>query len=156
MSQYKDDYDYDDDDERPLKRIILGVAAVVVLSALLWFVIRPSLGGGGTTSASSFELAADTVVVDQDATSTITPVAPSSSTLPADRATTVPDATTSTAAVEATTTIPDLAAVSTDNSLRPNQAEQESGVGDVSYPTLPDGTPTPVLAIFDTDTITLS
>jgi outer membrane protein OmpA-like peptidoglycan-associated protein len=155
MSQYQDDYDYDDDDERPLKRIILGVAAVVVLSALLWFVIRPALGGGGTTSASSLELAADTVPVDQAATTT-TPVAPSSSTQPADRATTVPDATTSTAAVEATTTIPQLPAASSDSSLPPDQAEQESGAGVASYPTLPDGSPTPVLAIFDTDTITLS
>jgi outer membrane protein OmpA-like peptidoglycan-associated protein len=157
MSQYGDDYDDDDyDDERPLKRIILCGAAVVVLSALLWFVIRPSLGGGGTTSASSFELAADTVAVDQAVTSTITPVAPSSSTQPVDLATTIPDATTSTAPVEATTTIPDLPAASTDSSLRPDQAEQESGVGAASYPTLPDGSPTPVLAIFDTDTITLS
>jgi outer membrane protein OmpA-like peptidoglycan-associated protein len=156
MSQYKDDYDYgDDDDERPLKRIILSVAAVVVLSALLWFVIRPALGGGGTTSASSLELAADTVPVDQAATTT-TPVAPSSSTQPADRATTVPDATTSTAAVEATTTIPQLPAASSDSSLPPDLAEQESAAGVASYPTLPDGSPTPVLAIFDTDTITLS
>jgi outer membrane protein OmpA-like peptidoglycan-associated protein len=161
MSQYGDDYDddYDDDEfdnERPLKRIILGGAAVVVLSALLWFVIRPSLGGGGTTSASSFESAADTVVVDQAATSTITPVAPSSSTQPVDQATTLPDATTSTAAAEATTTIADLPAAPTDSSPLPGQPEQENGVGGASYPTLPDGSPTPVLAIFDTDTITLS
>jgi outer membrane protein OmpA-like peptidoglycan-associated protein len=153
MSQYEYEDEYD---EHPLKRIIIGAGAIVVLSALLWFVVRPSLGGTGTPNASAFEAAPGTLSVDE-VTTTTTPVAPSSSTRPSDQATTVPDATTSTAAADAaTTTIPDRPSASTDSSLRSDQAAQESGVGAVSYPTLPDGSPTPVLAIFDTDTITLS
>jgi outer membrane protein OmpA-like peptidoglycan-associated protein len=44
---------------------------------------------------------------------------------------------------------------STDGSLPPVE-EQAPVEQAASYPTLPDGSPTPVLAIFDTDTITLS
>ncbi|HWM19940.1 MAG TPA: OmpA family protein [Ilumatobacteraceae bacterium] len=150
LYEYEDDYD----DGRPLKRIILCAVAVVVLSALLWLVIRPSLGGGGTTNASMFEPAADTVAEDQavDTTST-SALAPT---------TTRVDPTTTAAEVEATTTIPDAPpdstaapTISTGSSLAPDTSQP--AVEDVaSYPTLPDGSPVPVLAIFDTDTITLS
>jgi outer membrane protein OmpA-like peptidoglycan-associated protein len=154
MSVYEYEDDYDDDDGRPLTRIILSTAAVVVLSALLWFVIRPSLGGGGTTSASTFD-PAGTVAAEPELVTTTASASPST-TLPADLATTVPAVATSTAAVvESTTTIPVVTAGSTvagssttDNAFPPDQ--------DASYPTLPDGSPTPVLAIFDRDTITLS
>ena len=149
-------YEYEDEygDERPLKRMILCGIAVVVLSALLWFVIRPSFGGGGTTTASMFEptdTVVDEPVLDATTTSALSPTT-----------TVTLDPTTTTAAVEATTTIPegppDSAAPPanpTDSSLAP--ADSQPQVDDVaSYPTLPDGSPVPVLAIFDTDTITLS
>jgi outer membrane protein OmpA-like peptidoglycan-associated protein len=165
MSQYEYGDEYDDD-ERPLKRIIL-CAAVVVLSAVLWFVIRPSLGGGGTTSASTFDQSTGTLADDEVAV-TDAPV-PTSTTVPADPTTTVRDVATSTvAAIEATTTtipetsipetpIPETPASATDSSLPPDQAEHEAAAAAAaSYPTLPDGSPMPILAIFDTDTITLS
>jgi outer membrane protein OmpA-like peptidoglycan-associated protein len=158
MSQYEYADDYDD--ERPLKRIIL-CAAVVVLSAVLWFVIRPSLGGGGTTSASTFDQSTGTLADDEVAV-TNAPV-PTSTTVPADPTTTVRDVATSpVAAIEATTTtpetsIPETPAATTDSSLPPDQAEHEAAAAaTASYPTLPDGSPTPILAIFETDTITLS
>lgn len=151
LNAYEDDYD----DRRPLKRIILCTVAVVVLSALLWFVIRPSLGGGGTTNASTFfESTASSVVVEEELMSTTT------STVPPTTASVDPS-TTVTSAVETTTTIPaeptgSTAAdrIATDSTLPADEPEEQ--VEAASYPTLPDGSPTPVLAIFDTDTITLS
>jgi outer membrane protein OmpA-like peptidoglycan-associated protein len=128
----------------------------------LWFVIRPSLGGGGTTSASTFDQSTGTLADDEVAV-TNAPV-PTSTTVPADPTTTVRDmATSAVAAIEATTTtipetsIPEPPAAATDSSLPPDQAEHEAAAAAAaSYPTLPDGSPTPILAIFDTDTITLS
>jgi outer membrane protein OmpA-like peptidoglycan-associated protein len=147
LYEYEDDYD----DGRPLKRIILCGVAVVVLSALLWFVIRPSLGGGGTTDASMFDAPASTVSDEPAATSTS--AASPTTTVAADPTTTT---------VEATTTLPagppDTAATPdnpTDSSLALDES-QEQVENAASYPTLPDGSPVPVLAIFDTDTITLS
>ena len=161
LNAYDDDYD---DDRRPLKRIILCVVGIA-LTAVLWFVIRPSLGGGGTTSASTFyEPAATTVVAEQELAATTT------STVPPTTASEDP-ATTVTTEVEATTTIPAARPASgpdsglpttssTDSSIALDETaldETEAQVGQVaSYPTLPDGSPTPVLAIFDTDQITLS
>ncbi|HEX4980337.1 MAG TPA: OmpA family protein [Ilumatobacteraceae bacterium] len=161
LNAYDDDYD---DDRRPLKRIILCVVGIA-LTAVLWFVIRPSLGSGGTTSASTFyEPAATTDVVEQELVPTTT------STVPPTTASEDP-ATTVTSEVEATTTtaagrtdsgpdsgLPTTSA--TDSSIAPGDTalgETEAQVEQVaSYPTLPDGSPTPVLAIFDTDQITLS
>jgi outer membrane protein OmpA-like peptidoglycan-associated protein len=160
MSHYEYGDEYDDDvDERPLKRIIL-CAAVVVLSAVLWFVIRPSLGGGGTTSASTFDQSTGTLADDEVAV-TNAPV-PTSTTVPADPTTTVRDVATSTVAEATTTTIPETSipetpAAGMGSSLPPDQAEHEAAAeAAASYPTLPDGSPMPILAIFDTDTITLS
>ena len=157
-------YEYEDDDEgRSPTRIILSTVAVVVLAALLWFLIRPSFGGGGTTSASMFDPAPDTAVDEQlDATTTSgvsTTTSDVSTTEPGEPTTTT---STSPAKVAAKTTVASEAPessldeeVPTDSSLaaqdEPGQAEQVA-----SYPTLPDGSPVPVLAIFDTDTITLS
>jgi outer membrane protein OmpA-like peptidoglycan-associated protein len=151
LYEYEDDYD----DGRPLKRIILCAVAVVVLSALLWFVIRPSLGGGGTTNASMFEPTADTVAEDGALDTTSTSALATTTTARV-------DPTTTTADVEATTTIPDdppdstaTPTIATDSSLAPDSS-QPPAEDVASYPTLPDGSPVPVLAIFDTDTITLS
>ena len=160
LNAYEDEYD---DDRRPLKRIILCVVGIA-LTAVLWFVIRPTLGGGGTTSASTFyEPAATTVVVEQELVATTT------STVSATTASEAP-ATTVTSEVEATTAIPAgrtdsgpdsgsdsglPTTSSTASSIAPDETEAQ--VEQVaSYPTLPDGSPTPVLAIFDTDQITLS
>ena len=163
LNAYEDEYD---DDRRPLKRIILCVVGIA-LTAVLWFVIRPTLGGGGTTSASTFyEPAATTVVVEQELVATTT------STVPATTASEAPATTVSTVTseVEATTAIPAgrtdsgpdsgsdsglPTTSSTASSIAPDETEAQ--VEQVaSYPTLPDGSPTPVLAIFDTDQITLS
>ena len=148
-------YEYEDDDDgRSRTRIILCAVAVVVLSALLWFVIRPSLGGGGTTNASIIP-AGDTVAEDPESDATSTSALSPTTTRPADPTTTA-------AAVETTTTVaaapPDSAVATdapTDSSLALDES-QEPVEQVASYPTLPDGSPVPVLAIFDTDTITLS
>jgi outer membrane protein OmpA-like peptidoglycan-associated protein len=166
---YEDDYD----ERRPTARIILCVGGAAVLAALLWFVIRPSLGGGGTTSAGNFDSAA-TLVDDEHVDATSTSVT-STTTVAADTTTAATTATTNAATTAAaraqtttadaavtTTTIPTVAPpptpstdASTDSSLPPVE-EQTPLEQAASYPTLPDGTPTPILAIFDTDTITLS
>ena len=157
-------YEYEDDDEgRSPTRIIVGTVAVVVLAALLWFLIRPSLGGGGTTSASMFDPVPTTTVADEQPDATTTsdvsttvsvepttvrradhrpprrrprsqPRSRSPATLPRHRS---------------TRRTPPTARWPPDDA--PEQVENVA-----SYPTLPDGSPVPVLAIFDTDTITLS
>jgi outer membrane protein OmpA-like peptidoglycan-associated protein len=149
-------YEYEDDgDGRSLTRIILCGVAVVVLTALLWFVIRPSLGGGGTTSASIIDPADSTVAEDPGLDATSTSALSPTTTLAADPTTTAAtDETTTTVAA----TPPDSSVAAdtpTDSSLALD--ESQAPVEQVaSYPTLPDGSPVPVLAIFDTDTITLS
>ena len=159
-------YEYEDDDEgRSLTRIVLSTVAVVVLAALLWFLIRPSFGGGGTTSASVFDPVPSTAADEQlDATTTS-----GVSTTTSDVSTTAsgePTTTTSAAKIAATTTVASEPPASapdeetpTDSSLAADGApavETEQVVQAATYPTLPDGSPEPVLAIFDTDTITLS
>jgi outer membrane protein OmpA-like peptidoglycan-associated protein len=159
-------YAYEDDyDERPTARIILCVVSAVVLAALLWFVIRPSLGGGGTTNAGNFDATA--TVADDEQVDATTSSLTSTTTVAVDTTTAAPTAaarvpTTTAGAVVTTTTIPAVAPpstltdeTSTDSSLPPVE-EQPPVEQATSYPTLPDGSPTPVLAIFDTDTITLS
>ena len=156
-------YEYEDDDDgRSLTRIILCGVAVVVLSALLWFVIRPSLGGGGTTSASIIDAAADTVVEDQaaedqavDATSTsaLSPTTTRARRSDHDGCRRATTTTTTVAAAPADTAV--ATDTPTDSSLALDES-QEQVEQVASYPTLPDGSPVPVLAIFDTDTITLS
>jgi outer membrane protein OmpA-like peptidoglycan-associated protein len=138
------------------------------MSALLWFVIRPSLGGGGTTSASVFDSAGNTVADEQqpDATSTTAASTSTAAESPTTTSTASPtttrpvDPTTTTAAVEATTTTPAAPPRSTvaagDQSSVVSDESEEAAESGASYPTLPDGSPTPVLAIFDTDTVTLS
>jgi outer membrane protein OmpA-like peptidoglycan-associated protein len=159
---YEDDYD----ERRPTARIILCVVGAVVMAALLWFVIRPSLGGGGTTNAGNFDSAA-TVVDDErvDATSTsvtstttvaVDTTATAATTAAARVPTTTADTAVSTTATPTVAPPSTLSAeTSTDSSLPPVE-EQAPVEHAASYPTLPDGSPAPVLAIFDTDTITLS
>ena len=151
-------YEYEDDDEgRSPRRIIVGTVAVVVLAALLWFLVRPSLGGGGTTSASMFDPVPTTTEADEQP----------GATTPSDVSTTVSVETSTTTTTPPTTVAAEVTVASdppessldevntTESTLAADDAPEP--VEDVaSYPTLPDGSPVPVLAIFDADTITLS
>lgn len=155
-------YEYEDEDEgRSLTRIIVGAVAVVVLAALLWFLIRPSLGGGGTTSASMFDPApASTVAGETEATTTSgvsTTVSVEPTTLPVEPSTTTSSPTSVAAKVTADSdpTESSLDEETTASSVAAHDAPEQAADA-ASYPTLPDGSPVPVLAIFDTDTITLS
>ena len=156
-------YEYDDDEEggRSTGRLVAMVAGVVVLALVGWFVIKPKLGSddasgatvipatsdaGGTTGSSDASggsaPAADGP--DDSQGDAATTAAPTTDAAPA---TTAAAATTSTAAapvttVAATTTAPPAAA--------PPAAPA------VTYSTLPDGSPVPILALYDTDRVTLS
>ena len=156
-------YEYEDDDEgRSPTRIIVGTVAVVALAALLWFLIRPSLGGGGTTSASVFDPVPTTAADEQSDVTTTSGVSTTVSVDPTTPSVEPSTTTTSPGEVAAKVTVASDPPASspdeentTDSSLAAHDApEQVEEVA--SYPTLPDGSPVPVLAIFDTDTITLS
>lgn len=150
-------YDYEDDDfgeGRSVARVI-GTALVVVAVALLgWFVGRPMLAdessatsvvstaedstgvsSGSSEPPPSIEPAASS---EPDATGTATStssVAPSSAVTNTTR-----ERTNRTKASRATTT----------SHPRPTTTQA------IPYPTLPDGTPEPVIATFDVNTITLT
>ncbi|MGH9134942.1 MAG: OmpA family protein [Ilumatobacteraceae bacterium] len=155
MSSYA--YEDDFDDERPTMRIVLCAVAVVVLSALLWFVIRPSIGGGGTTSASTVDSTATTVAVEQPTTTAAAPTTIAPVAEPTAVADSVADTTVETT-IPATTAAPSVESATepvADGATTPDASLEQAAPG-ASYPTLPDGSPVPVLAIFEVDTITLS
>lgn len=146
-------YGYDDSDEssgRWLRN--LGLAAVAVaVAAAGWIFVRPALQSDSGAPRSVLEL--DTA----------------SSTTPADDAATQTGdgtATTTTVAADAAAPIdstdagaPSDTAVDSSTTDGPGDTAVDDTVTQatpVPYPTLPDGSPEPVLAIFDTNTITLS
>jgi outer membrane protein OmpA-like peptidoglycan-associated protein len=146
-------YGYDDGDESSGRWLHnLGLAAVAVaVAAAGWIFVRPALqsDSGAPRSVLELDTASSTTPADDaatqtgDGTATTTKVAADAA-APIDS--TDAGAPSDTAVDSSTTDGPGGTAV--DDTV--TQATP------VPYPTLPDGSPEPVLAIFDTNTITLS
>ena len=147
-------YEYGDGGEgdRPLARTVAMVVGVVALVLVGWFVVRPRLGGGDegestgpllgdvlTTTAAQSTDVTDTDVTDDTATT---------DTATTDFSTTV--ATTGAAA----TVAPGPPASDTPATTTP--APVAATPGEATYETLPDGTPAPVVALYDVSKITLT
>lgn len=134
-------YEYDDGTEggRPVARSIAVVVALVGLAVVGWFVVG-RLGGDGrepaaplfgtTTTAGSASLFGDTTTT---ATTAGLPTAGATTPAATDTIGSAPVAPTSTAAITAAAT-----------------------PGDVTYETLPDGSPAPVVALYDVSKITIT
>ncbi len=135
-----DDDDYDDHD-REWPMWAGGVVAVVVSAAVLWFGIGAITGGGDETAQLTAARPATepSVTVATTEAPEITTTRPESTSV---QATTVTTATTAPTAPTGTT------GTTTSSTLRP--------AGPVSYETLADGTPVPVLVIFDDELVTIS
>lgn len=163
-------YEYSDDDgeSRSVIRYAIGVAAVLALAVGAWFVATGRSQGGddadtvipaaltsvesapGSTEAAA---GADTSATASSAPETAPPsTAPSGTPAPtasSDTEAPAPPTTaafTTTRAPRATTSAP-----TTTDPARPPSRPQAA-----TYDTLPDGSPAPVVAIFDVDQITLT
>jgi outer membrane protein OmpA-like peptidoglycan-associated protein len=163
-------YEQNGNGERPVNRVALGLAAVVALAALGWFVVRPAMEdepgtvvpidenaldqpsnpaaalGEATTSSSSADAStteAVTTTTGQVTTTAATTTTEAPTTTKAPTTTTRPPRRTTTTVARTTTTTTAKTTTTTQPEPRP-------------YPTLPDGSPEPVVAIFDVDTITLN
>jgi len=155
-------YEYDDEEEggRSVGRMVATVLAVVALALVGWFVVKPRLssddaGGGGVIPAASDAVTStstggdDSVASPPDEATATTDGATSESVksdkpVPSqEEATTVATRSTGAPTTGATTTAAPTTAAPTTPPPPP-------------YETLPDGSPAPVLAIFDTASITLN
>jgi outer membrane protein OmpA-like peptidoglycan-associated protein len=148
-------YDYDDGTEggRPVARAIAVVVALVGLAVVGWFVVRPRLGDDGGESAAP-------LFFDESSTTTAL-----SGDLVDDLSTTTATAATTTSATTTTTTTEEATATpATTDSLASASVAPTSAAattvpappGDVTYETLPDGSPAPIVAIYDEAKITIT
>jgi len=172
-------YAYDDDEEggRSRLRAAIGLGVVVVLAAVAWFVVRPALGDDedasegvipiDDTASSTGSIGASTGSGDTPTGSSGSPTVSvvGGSTLPPSSTdgeanettprTEPPDEPTTTASRTATTGGgPTTSSATAVSSSGPTTSDAGPSNGP-SYVTLPDGTPKPVLATFDVDTVTL-
>jgi outer membrane protein OmpA-like peptidoglycan-associated protein len=144
-------YEYEDDDEgsgRSIGRIVIGAIVAVALVAGGWFLVRSRSGGddddaGGVITVDSPASSAGDSTVGSSASSSASPesTAPETSIVASTADVTTTAGTTTTA--RATTT--------TERARRLRQRQRN-----VTYDTLPDGSPAPVVAIFDANQITLT
>ena len=151
-----DDWD-DEDDEGPSRtRIAVIAGAVVAALVLLWFVVVPALRDDGEQSVSLPSGTTETVpgpagepaaTVESTTPSSSEPEVASTTTEAADPAGIVAETTVAAGTEPASTAVESSPAV---------PSSTPASLGGATYPTLPDGSPVPVLAIFDVDTITLS
>jgi outer membrane protein OmpA-like peptidoglycan-associated protein len=143
-------YDDDEDDYRSTGRTIGLIVGVVAVALVGWFVVRPRLGDGGDSVTPA--------LVDPIPTTTSQPLSESASfTATTEAAATPAVATTasattdgppSTADTSGATTGATAAADTNGTAAPPDEAPP--------YETLPDGTPVPVLVLYDVSKITLT
>jgi outer membrane protein OmpA-like peptidoglycan-associated protein len=150
-----DDYDYDDDERRGPGKL-LGLAAILVgVAVLAWFVVVPSFQEDSVTSTQT--PAAVTTTAGSPST-TSSAGAETDATATTDEA----DESTDEEGTDESGTVAEGASSATTAAFPPATSDEPASTnpqpaGEVAtYPTLPDGSPVPVLAVFDTETITLS
>jgi outer membrane protein OmpA-like peptidoglycan-associated protein len=163
-----DDWADDDEGGSSRRRIALIAGTVIAALALAWLVVVPALrdDGGEAVSIPTDPVAAPSGAVDESgpttiegsvATATTADVTEAASRRTSTRrstSTTDPSART---VPETTSEGSDVAdSTPTSASVASSPVTPGSAPAQATYPTLPDGTPQPVIAIFDVDTITLS
>lgn len=161
MFPYDDDGGDDEGERSPRTVVLGGIAVLVVLLALGWFIGRPLLDGDDEQTGSPLELAESTEVTGAAATSTDDEAA-GKSRVTMERASTAPDTsaseTTESASTDAVTT--STARVAPTTTAAPTTVARTTvattTTQPATYDSLPDGSPVPVVAIFDMNTITLA
>jgi outer membrane protein OmpA-like peptidoglycan-associated protein len=151
-------YEYDDEEGgRSFFRIGIGALVVIALIGGAWFVVSGRSGDDNaaavipadSTESTSVESTVDsTLAPETTVTESSALVTPSTAdvTTTTERATTTTGAATTTAAATTTTTAPRQTTTTAAPRPRPTR----------TYDTLPDGTPVPVVAVFDVTQITLT
>jgi outer membrane protein OmpA-like peptidoglycan-associated protein len=166
-------YGYDDEEGggRSTGRIALALAVVAAVGLIGWFVVLPRVNDDDGNTVTPLDAAATSVAAgptttesgdappttaSEPAGSAAGTVAPTTDAGPPPTATsTTTTTTTAPVAVAPTTAAPTTtAARATTTTVR--QRSRPRNRAAPSYPTLPDGSPVPVVAIFDVETITLS
>ena len=175
-------YGYDDEEGggRSTGRIALALAVVAAVGLIGWFVVLPRVNDDDGNTVTPLDAAATSVAAgatttesgdappttaSEPAGSAAGTVAPSTDAGPPPTATSTTTTTTTAPVAVATTTAPvavapttaaptTTAARATTTTVR--QRSRPRNRAAPSYPTLPDGSPVPVVAIFDVETITLS
>ncbi len=170
---YDDDDGYDDPRARTWK-VIAATGLVLIVGILVYWQLRPDSGSSGSASASAssttttlreFDSSTTTAgALDNTtpSTSAATPVTTDGQLLPA-TVTSVP----STTSEPSVTTVPPVTTVPTVETTSPtaDTASPTTAPPSVAtppdatspgYPTSPDGTPLPLVVIFDTQTVTIA
>ncbi|MET0579198.1 MAG: OmpA family protein [Ilumatobacteraceae bacterium] len=164
-------YEYDDDEEggRSTGRLLAVFAGVVILALVGWFFVKPNLEGDDAGGDSVAPAAADsagavdgsagsgspatTTTADEGATGATDATDGSADVVADDDA---PTTTAGSTRVDPTTATPTTAAATTTAPTAPAASPTPAAPAGPTYNTLPDGTPEPILAIYDTDHVTLS
>jgi outer membrane protein OmpA-like peptidoglycan-associated protein len=167
-------YEYSDDDGggRSLIRYVIGAAAVIALVGGAWFVASGRSSGDDTSnSVIPAETTAETAAPGstEPAATSDEPASASTSGAPeVTEATPAPEPTATTPETDppapettaqeiATTNAPEATTTAPSTTERPRPRPRPRPTPEnVTYDTLPDGSPAPVVAIFDTDQITLT
>ena len=162
-------YGYEDDEgggSRSYGRIAIGALAVIAVAGGAWYVGNRGSGGSdnanagipvestaGSTPGSAASDGPTTTQRAQPRTTTTTTVAAPTTTSPPRTTTTTeaPTTTRATTTTEAPTTTRAPTTTQAPTTTAPPRQQQPK-----TYDTLPDGTPVPVVAIFDVDQITIT
>jgi outer membrane protein OmpA-like peptidoglycan-associated protein len=150
-------YEYDDGGgDRPIARLITVVVALVAVALLGWFVVRPRLTDDGESAGP---LIGDTLetTTTQPVSDTNESTTPDSITASTGRAATATIAETTTLAQSPARTTDTAATTSAGTIAATTSASTIAATpGDAPYDTLPDGSPAPVVALYDVSKITLT
>jgi outer membrane protein OmpA-like peptidoglycan-associated protein len=164
-------YGYEDEESgggRSLARIAIAVVAIAAVAGGAWYVSNRGSDNGGNANAGippASTASSNTSSPVSDAPTTTIRARPRATTTTATTATTVAEPTTTsaprtttTATTEAPTTTraPTTTARATTTTDAPTTTRPRPPQQPVTYETLPDGTPAPVVAIFDVDQITIT
>ncbi len=166
MDEYYED-DYDDDERRGRGRLFWMITGLFGAGALAWLVVIPGFQGESATTTNTRAAATSTTSTDSTTVTSTTVTSTTVTSTTAGEATvtsatageatvtsaTVGEATVTSIAVQVDPPATNGSATTTEN---PSTTESEAAQATASYPTLPDGSPVPVLAVFDTETITIS
>ena len=145
-------YDFDEDGEggRSLGRTLGIGAAVLAVAALGWFVVKPRLGGDDGNGGAVGGAAGTTVAGGEDVTAGDEPGTTVEGT-PDESS----DVTTAGSTVDAPTTTAGSTSTGATVTTTATTVAPSTTVA-APYETLPDGTPAPIIAVFDTNSITLT
>jgi outer membrane protein OmpA-like peptidoglycan-associated protein len=150
-------YEYGDGGEgdRPLARTVAVVVAVVALALVAWFVVRPRFGGDdGESTEPLFGDVLTTTTATQPTDVTDTDVSDDIATT--DTATTEISTTDISNPGAGTNTVTSDPPLASETPATAASVTVAATPGEATYETLPDGSPAPVVALYDVSKITLT